>query len=102
MRGSHRQILRCKKLDTYFEKRTSPSEADTRGPLSWRSQHLITSPPGHPREERTWVDGVKGGAPPRPRGLERKRLPGAEGPPEGKDKDAMLRSSLAAGGGAVV
>ena len=44
----------------------------------------------------------EGGRPPRPRGLERKRLPGAEGPPEGKDKDAMLRSSLAAGGGAVV
>ena len=43
-----------------------------------------------------------GRPPPRPRGLERKRLPGAEGPPEGKDKDAMLRSSLAAGGGAVV
>ena len=44
----------------------------------------------------------EGGRPPWPRGLERKRLPGAEGPPEGKDKDAMLRSSLAAGGGAVV
>ena len=44
----------------------------------------------------------EGGRPPRPRGLERKRLPGAEGPPEGKDKDAMLRSSLAAAGGAVV
>ena len=31
--------------------------------LAGASQHLITSPPGHPREERTWVDGVKGGAP---------------------------------------
>ena len=42
----------------------------------------------------------EGGRPPWPRGLERKRLPGAEGPPEGKDdKDATLRSSLAAAGG---
>ena len=57
----------------------------TRPPFG-ASQHLITSPPGHPREERTWVDGVKGGAPPGLAALSENASPAQRGPRREKTK----------------
>ena len=73
----------------------------TRPPFG-ASQHLITSPPGHPREERTWVDGVKGGAPLGLAALSENASPAQRGPRRVKTKMKKRRSSRAAKGGSVV
>ena len=72
-------------------KRSHHRPRQTHEALSWRSQHLITSPPGHPREERTWVDGVKGGAPPGLAALSENASPAQRGPR--REKTTKMRRS---------